>query len=130
MYKLYIQIYNLNHYVECNARKYAAKQRTCDALFVCCDEVWGKTVHISYCQSTGYHCYMSHNNNAFCRPCLTSFIAQTPKNACDPIEYTLKGVDIEPASQTFAQARRLVAIVDYTPHLRYPRIGCFAYTLG
>ena len=25
-------------------------------------------------QSTGYHSYMSHNNNSFCRQCLSSFI--------------------------------------------------------
>ena len=28
------------------------------------------------------------------------------KKTCDPIEYTLKGADIEPACLTFAQARR------------------------
>ena len=28
------------------------------------------------CQSTGYHSYVSHNNYAFCRLCLSNFIAQ------------------------------------------------------
>ena len=31
------------------------------------------------------------------------------KNACDPVEYTLKGAGIEPAGLTFAQTQRHAA---------------------
>ena len=59
---------------------------------------------ISYRQSTGYYSYMSHTNNTLCRPMFKQFYCS--KNACDPIEYKLKGGDIEPAGLTFAQAQR------------------------
>ena len=83
-----------------NARKCAEKQPISDALFVCCAWVFvdlgkfmGQKPSISYRQSTGYQSYMSHNNNALCRPCLTLKQFYWSKTACDPIEYTLKGAD-------------------------------------
>ena len=38
----------------------------------------GEKPSIYYRQSTGYHSYMFHNNIAFCRPCLSSFIDPKP----------------------------------------------------
>ena len=56
-----------------------------------------KTRPYRTCQSTGYHSYMSHNNNAFCRPCLTLSCFMAPKNDYDPMEYMLKRADIATA---------------------------------
>ena len=79
---MYIQIYNLKRCFECKCKKICVKTTDLLRMIFCCAEfssihesLWGKNPSLSYCQSTGYHSYMSHNNNAFCRPCFSSFMA-------------------------------------------------------
>ena len=52
----------------------------------------GKAV-ISYCQSTGYHSYMSHNNNVMGHAMFKQLYCC--KKSCDPIEFTLTDADME-----------------------------------
>ncbi len=79
---MYIQIDNLKGCFECKRKKICGK--TADLWCIICLFRWvfvdlgkfmGKNPSISYRQRTGYYSYISHNNNGFWRPCLSSFIA-------------------------------------------------------
>ena len=114
---MYIQIYNLNDCHECKRKKMCGK--TADLWRIICLLRWvvvdlgkfmGQKPSISYRQSSGYHSYMSHNNKAFCRPCLSSFIDPRPLAIQSTTRW--KAQNIEPACLTFAQLQRQAAARD------------------
>ncbi len=79
---MYIQIYNLKGCFECKRKKICGKPADLGRIicllrwvYVDLGKFMGRKPSISYRQRTGYYSYMSHNNNGFWTPYLSSFIA-------------------------------------------------------
>ena len=89
-------------------------------------KVDGGKQSISYCQSTSYHSYMSHNNKAFCRPspCGTFNQFYCSKNvAIQSNTRKIYPVPMESASLTFVQAQRQL-------HAKYAEIARLLFAIA